>query len=427
MPDPDQPPLSSVDMPDFELTFILVAAAVFAISKYISGKKDDDNSPPPLIDSRYSYNSSTWNQTKQSYRLHPTPSYPNRTPATKAHSQTPTWAPASPDYNYDDYQSSASYTRVPNQTQPSTRSQTRTQTHTSPGVIIDDDGCGFSVAHIRASSQTQLPTHNQDRTWTHGTWPRASSGIIIDDDSRGFSVAHIRASCQTQPPTRSHDRSWPRASSGVIIDEDSHGISAAHVRAPSQRRLSTRTHFSHAYSLPLNTRKVHEPLKCGCSHCATSSCVPSHVYTRSEPPPPTVIQVISSDLLPDGPASVKDLNFAKKLREQARRRGREMSEARSRAKSAQKKGYCGAANAHRQEAIAYESAMKELDKRAAEIIFRENNNKVCSVDVCQGYANGCSQTIFHPRIIERGGWLTFMVCTLPRPFSSQRIKFRLLD
>ncbi|KAH9061250.1 hypothetical protein EDB87DRAFT_1610795 [Lactarius vividus] len=50
-----------------------------------------------------------------------------------------------------------------------------------------------------------------------------------------------------------------------------------------------------------------------------------------------------------------------------------MSEARSRAKSAQKKGYRGAAQAHRQEAITHESAMKELDKRAAKIIFRENN------------------------------------------------------
>ncbi|KAI9428478.1 hypothetical protein H4582DRAFT_1831051, partial [Lactarius indigo] len=61
------------------------------------------------------------------------------------------------------------------------------------------------------------------------------------------------------------------------------------------------------------------------------------------------------------------------LREQARRKGREMSEARSRAKSASKKGHLGAAHAHRQDAIARESEMKELDKRAAKIIFRENN------------------------------------------------------
>ncbi|KAN0133988.1 hypothetical protein V8E53_008206, partial [Lactarius tabidus] len=61
------------------------------------------------------------------------------------------------------------------------------------------------------------------------------------------------------------------------------------------------------------------------------------------------------------------------LREQARRRGREMTEARSRAKSAQKKGYRGAAQSHRQEAIAHKGAMEELDKRAAKIIFKEKN------------------------------------------------------
>ena len=85
------------------------------------------------------------------------------------------------------------------------------------------------------------------------------------------------------------------------------------------------------------------------------------------------MQVISPNLHSDELASIEDLEFAKKLREQARRRGREMTEARSRAKSAQKKGYRGAAQAHKQEAIAHKSAMEELDKRAAKIIFREKN------------------------------------------------------
>ncbi|KAH9040806.1 hypothetical protein EDB85DRAFT_2109281 [Lactarius pseudohatsudake] len=50
-----------------------------------------------------------------------------------------------------------------------------------------------------------------------------------------------------------------------------------------------------------------------------------------------------------------------------------MSEAYRRAKSAKKKGRLGAAHAHRQDAIAHESKMKELDKRAAQIFFEENN------------------------------------------------------
>ena len=111
---------------------------------------------------------------------------------------------------------------------------------------------------------------------------------------------------------------------------------------------------------------------------------------RRPPPPPSYIHrppainahsqtipraptVVLSGLRSNEPTSIEGLEFAKNLREQARRRGREMSEARSRAKGAQKKGYHGAAHAHRQEAIAHEKAMKELDKRAANIIFREKN------------------------------------------------------
>ncbi|KAH9047899.1 hypothetical protein EDB84DRAFT_1673377 [Lactarius hengduanensis] len=50
-----------------------------------------------------------------------------------------------------------------------------------------------------------------------------------------------------------------------------------------------------------------------------------------------------------------------------------MSEARRRAKNAKKKGRLGTAHAHRQDALSHESEMKELDKRAAKIFFRENN------------------------------------------------------
>lgn len=66
-----------------------------------------------------------------------------------------------------------------------------------------------------------------------------------------------------------------------------------------------------------------------------------------------------------------------------------MSEARSRAKSAQKKGSRGAAHIHKQEAMVRESEMKDLDKRAAKIIFRENN-KVS----CQRFSNGCPEPLF---------------------------------
>ncbi len=92
-----------------------------------------------------------------------------------------------------------------------------------------------------------------------------------------------------------------------------------------------------------------------------------------EPTPSSPYYSTRSDEL----ASVEDLEFAKELREKAQRSGREMSEAYSRANRAQKNGYRGAAHEHRQQADAHKSAMEELNKRAAKIIFREKN-KVCS-------------------------------------------------
>ena len=97
------------------------------------------------------------------------------------------------------------------------------------------------------------------------------------------------------------------------------------------------------------------------------------MHTGSEPSLPTAPAVVSSGVRFDKPAGVRDLEFAKKLREQARRKGQESMEAYSRAKSAQKRGQHGAAHAHREKAIAHNSSMKELDKQAAKIIFRENN------------------------------------------------------
>lgn len=103
--------------------------------------------------------------------------------------------------------------------------------------------------------------------------------------------------------------------------------------------------------------------------------------------------VVSSDFCSDKPAIVEDLEYAKKLREKARRKGLEMSEARSRAKSAQKKGSRGAAHIHKQEAMVRESEMKDLDKRAAKIIFRENNKVSGQLDICQRFSNGCSDPL----------------------------------
>ncbi|KAI9442245.1 hypothetical protein H4582DRAFT_1267243 [Lactarius indigo] len=107
----------------------------------------------------------------------------------------------------------------------------------------------------------------------------------------------------------------------------------------------------------------------------TISRVPSRVYTEGKPHLLTApIGGVSSHPRSDEPAGIEDLTFAKKLRRQARRKGREMSEAYRRAESARKEGrFQGLHSAHAQDAIAHEREMRELDKRAAKIFFRENN------------------------------------------------------
>jgi hypothetical protein len=76
-------------------------------------------------------------------------------------------------------------------------------------------------------------------------------------------------------------------------------------------------------------------------------------------------------------ASAQEMKTARELRERGRRCKREMHVARDLAKSARKSGDYKAKPRHKHDAMAYESQMKNLDKRAAKIIFREKeNNKV---------------------------------------------------
>lgn len=84
--------------------------------------------------------------------------------------------------------------------------------------------------------------------------------------------------------------------------------------------------------------------------------------------------------------TIEDMKAAIALRERARRSNREMREARDLAKAARKRNDHTAAGKHRQDASAHESEMKCLDKRAAKIIFRENNKVRGSLSPCQSHA-----------------------------------------
>ncbi len=197
------------------------------------------------------------------------------------------------------------------------------------------------------------------------------------------------------PATHAHSQTAPRTPTPPDVYHSS--VTSPYTRTPSQTQpssaharpssilirpsstltqpSSTRTQASRQHSSLFNTVHVHELPEH--EYFQTSSHVSSLVHTGSEPCPPTVPAVVSSDPRSDEPAGVEDLNDAEKLREQARRRGREMSEAYSQAESAQRMGDRRAAQEYRRQAGDHKSDMEELDKRAAKIIFREKN-KVCS-------------------------------------------------
>lgn len=328
-------------------------AAVSIGTYYFFRRKKNVLIPPRESYPSPSYNTgATWTQTQQIHRLPlPPPSYPQssyRSPATYVHSQaTPTLS--LPDDGRVVYRPSVAspYARTPSQTQPPSARAPLSSTRTQP------------------SSTRPQPS------------PRVTSREPSERRPRFQTTpAVVRPNSHSSEPPSARTQIAPKTPAPSDYDSGAHhsSVTSPHVR---------RTQVSSNRTQP-------------------SSCVPPCVSSGSEPTLPPVVQVISPNLHSDELASIEDLEFAKKLREQARRRGREMTEARSRAKSAQKKGYRGAAQAHRQEAIVHKSAMEELDKRAAKIIFREKNKVglyMVSAEICQKLFS----TYISSRIVRREG------------------------
>src|SRR6266702_1217542 len=393
-------------MPGLALTFTVDASAVhaalaLAIGSYFCGGNDDDPTPRDSYYSRSSLNSgATRIQTQPSYRPPPLPqSYTYRPAATNA--QTTPRTPAPPDRGRGVSHPSvvSPYTRTPNQTQPSSTRVQPSPTFTRPSSTRAPPSSTFT----QPSSTRVLPTSTLTQSSSTRTQPSIAqsastnshvpSCVPIESEpllptvSSGIYHSSVvspytRKPSQTQPSSTLTQPSSAHAQPSSALIQASSALTQAfssltQASSALTQASSTLTQASHEHSSLSNTVHVDEPPP-EYETFQTSPCVPSRVHTERDTLLPTVIQVVSSsDLRSDEQAGVEDLDFAEKLREQARRRGREMSEARSRAKSAKKKGYRGAAQAHRQEAIAHEGAMKELDKRAAKIIFKENN-KVCS-------------------------------------------------
>lgn len=342
-------------MPALTLSFFALvaaathAAAAIAIGSYFCGGNDDD----PIHDSHNSSSShsrpSARIQNQPSYRPPPLPPSHAYRPA-ETYPQTIPRTPAPPDPDRGVYYPSivSPYTRTPSQTQPS--------------ASIKPSIAQYTATSSRASVPPCVPTERD---------PLLPTGI------RGVSRSNVgspyaRTPSQTQP---SAIRTQPSSTSTLTQPSSTRVQPSSSLIQPTFTRIQptstvTQPTFTFTQPVPQPTSTVTQASRQHSSlntvHAnETSSHVPPRAHIRSKLPPPTVVQVISPDL--------EDLDFAKKLREQALGKGREMSEARSRAKSAKKKGYPAAVQVHNQQAITDERAMKELDKRAAKIIFKEKN------------------------------------------------------
>jgi hypothetical protein len=119
-----------------------------------------------------------------------------------------------------------------------------------------------------------------------------------------------------------------------------------------------------------------------------STLVPSPTHVA--PLAPSRLPNVRPDIGVEAATTAEDKRAANKLRERARRCGREMCAARDLAKSAHKRRDYAAAQRHTQDAIAHDCEMKSLDRKAAEIFFRENNKVRCRP---VSMRNSCSTSV----------------------------------
>ena len=385
-------------MPGLTLSFFTLAAAAthaaaaIAIGNYLCGGNDDDSNY-----SNSSHNRRTTRiQTQPSYTPPPrSPSYTYRPSESYTQTTPRTLAPPDPSYGVNRPSILSPYTRTPQTQPPSTSTRpsnaqcASTRSRMPLRAPTERDPLLSTVIHAAPRSDVATVSCNRTPSQTQPppTRIRPSCALTQPSSTRvqpPSAPAHP-SSAQTQP---SSTRAQPSIRVVRFASTSSHVPSCAPIErehlpiAVSSIHHSivvsphTQTQLSSTATQPSPT-----PAKASCQHSSilntihvneTSSRVPLCVHTGSKPPP-TVVQVISPDLRSDEP-SVENLDFAEKLREQAKRKREELPELGKRANSARKKRYGGVAQAHNREAIAH---VKELNKRAAKIIFTENN-KVCS-------------------------------------------------
>ncbi|KAH9040798.1 hypothetical protein EDB85DRAFT_1886864 [Lactarius pseudohatsudake] len=317
-------------MPGLKLTFTLAGGA-YASGKYNSSGEDDleDDDFPPLSPSHNSYYPSssynggtTWTQTWQSYRPPlPSLSYTHQPPATNAYSQTTARTPVLSDHSRGVRHPSVPYTGMLSQSQPSSTCTQASRLYSS----------FFHTDHVHESPECEGEDGYEDK-----------------DDYE-------------YPDEDEYDYGYKGDYGYGYQNEDDYGY---------QDEDEDEYRYEDGYGYEEDEDQTGDEYE----YFQSTFHVPPRVHTGGKPylliAP---VGGVSSHPRSDEPAGIENLAFAKKLRKQARRKGREMSEAYRRAESAKKKGRFGVAHAHTQDAIAHESEMKELDERAAKIFFRENN------------------------------------------------------
>jgi hypothetical protein len=333
-------------MPGLTLTFFgfaaaaTHAAAAIAFGSYLCRGNDDD----PVHDSNYTSSShnrrTTRVQTQPSYR--PPPHCPSHT--------------YRPDLGRGAYHPSAvsPCTRTPSQTQPSsTRTQPPSIAHSASTssrvpasvpterdpllhpVIRSVSRSNAYSPYARTPVQTQL---SSTRTQPSSTRTQPSSTLTQPSSTHPFITQSASASSRVPigqeslprtevngvyhtsvvpPHTRTPSQTQQSSIQVVIPPSSSRSQLPSTVTQPSSSNIqssSTRTQAFKPHPSLINTVHVPELPESEFSQTRSQAHVPARVHTRNEPPPPTVNQVISSDLRSEQPAGVEDLDFADKLR-----------------------------------------------------------------------------------------------------------------
>jgi hypothetical protein len=248
----------------------------------------------------------------------------------------------------------ASYHRLPTQTHVI---EATAQTQASPTTShYDDHGYRSSFASSRATEPREISATSAARTYVPHQPQLTSTRVTQSTVSTTTTADHSHVHRSSLGPPYSRESPLTGLSSPTR---------ASHHHGPSPD--VGRSHvIGYIDTPPTHSRTL--------SSSSGSDYLGPTSSTRRVPRSPSPLLDAQYGVGFESAATAQDMKAAIALRERARRSKREMHEARDLAKSARKCGDYTTERTHRQDAIAHESEMKSLDKRAAKIIFRENND-----------------------------------------------------